>query len=198
MLSEVLNNKIREFQAEEELAMGCACEACGTGVDCNGTVTFSFTTCARGPIPANNTVVPIEIISTDLRCVREQCNVNVDVPNPCTGGTPAKIPCRACLNRYRYIGCISFIANIPRTPAGAVTACFQGCQFIDRIRCFTCADTCLTCPPAGRFIATGPTAKITNSTSLEGGLFAVTVSVTLTLTSPCATASDLASDEIEE
>lgn len=197
MLSEVLNNKIREFQAEEELAMGCACEACGTAVDCNGTITFSFTTCARGPIPANGTVVPIEILAQDFRCVREQCFVNVNVPNPCTGGTPTNIPCRACLNRYRYIGCLNYIANIPRTNS-TVNVCFQGCQFIDRIRCYTCADTCLTCPPAGGFIASGPTATIASRTDLGGGLFAVTVNVTLTLTSPCATADDLASDEIEE
>lgn len=184
MLSEVLNNKIREFQAEEELAMGCACEACGTAVNCSGTVNFTFTTCARGPIAAIGTTVPLEIISQDFRCVREQCFVDVNVPNPCTGGTPANIPCRACLNRYRYIGCLNYIANIPRT-GSSVTACFQGCQFIDRIRCYTCADTCLTCPPAGRFIASGPTATITSRTELGGGLFAVTVTVTLTLTSPC-------------
>lgn len=187
MLSDVLINKIKELQAQEELAMGCACEACGTSVDCNGTVNFTFTTCARGPIPANGTRVPLEIVSTDLRCVREECFVNVNVPNPCGGSS---IPCKSCLNRYRYIGCISFIANIPRT-TGTVTSCFQGCQFIDRIRCFTCADTCLTCPPAGGFIATGPTATITSSTDLGGGLFSVTVSVTLTLTSPCTATAGL-------
>ncbi|MEW9097008.1 MAG: hypothetical protein AB2417_18180 [Clostridiaceae bacterium] len=182
---EPMENKIDETEAKDELAMGCACEPCEASSDCSSTVTFTFTTCIKGPAPDPNTNVPIEAVDNNLRCVTERCQAMVQVPDPCNPNDPTKrIPCKVCLNRFRYVGCINFLANIPRKDK-TVSACFSGCQLIDKIRCYSCADDCKTCPPAGGFIVSGPSAKVISSVSVGNDIFAVTVEVTLTLTSPC-------------
>lgn len=181
MILSFLNNK----EAEQEIAIGCECEACGTDVDCSSTITFDFVTLVRqGAVPENGVNVPIFIEENCLKCVKEQCYLDVGVSTPCN--EPATIPCEVCLNRYRYVGCIKYLANIPRSGgSGGGFTCFSGCECIDRVRCFTCADVCLPCPPASGFIASGPTATVLASLGINNEFAAVTVRVTLTLTSPC-------------
>jgi len=171
----------------DEIAMGCCCEACTSPVDCSNVVTFTFQTCtSTTSVPPIGTIVPIAIVENNLRCVVERCFVDgAEIPDPCNPDNT--FTCSVCLNRFRYIGCISFIANIP-IPGTRLFSCFSGCELIDRIRCFNCADVCPTppCPPAGGFIASGPTAVISALNRCPNtGLAVITVTVTLTLTSPC-------------
>jgi hypothetical protein len=188
MLLNVLNNKIKEVQAQQELAMGCSCEECEETSNCDNLVEFFFTVFVRTPVAPVGTVVPIFITDNNLTCVREQCSVEVEVPNPCEP-TGAPIPCSACLNRYRYVGCIDYSANIPLATPNAFFTCFSDCELIDRIRCYSCADVCFPCPPANGFIARGPAATIWDiNTVLGTPFFQVTVRVRLTLTSPCEVA----------
>ena len=100
MISNFLKNRIKERQVEQEFAMSCECETCGIDVDCSSTVTFDFVTLVRqGNVPSNGTNVPIFIEENCLKCVTDQCYLNVGVSTPCN--EPATIPCTVCLNRYR-------------------------------------------------------------------------------------------------
>jgi hypothetical protein len=168
--------------------MGCSCEECETTSDCSNLVEFFFTVFTTDVVAPVGTVVPIRIIEENLACVREQCSAEVEVPNPCEPtGTP--IPCRACLNRYRYVGCIEYACNIPLAPPSTFFICSANTEFIDRIRCYSCADVCFPCPPEGRFIQRGPAASIWDINIVPGTpFFQVTVRVRLTLTSPCEVA----------
>jgi hypothetical protein len=186
MISKVMNNKINNFvQVQQEIAMGCSCEGCGTA-DCDNLVEFFFTVFTTDTVAPVGTVVPIRIVEENLTCAREQCFVETTVPNPCN---PAlDIPCRACLNRYRYVGCIEYACNIPLAEGGFFI-CSSDCEFIDRIRCFSCSDVCFPCPPAAGFIGRGPAASIWDINIVPGTpFFQVTVRVRLTLTSPCTVA----------
>lgn len=185
---EVIDTKTEEAEVPNELAMGCACEPCEATADCSSTVTFTFQTCMRGPAPDVGTFVPIEFLENNLTCVIERCHAMVQVPDPCNPTDPTrKIPCTVCLNRYRYVGSIDFIANIPRK-GREVFACFSGCKLIDKIRCYSCADDCRPCPPAAGFILPGGTAQVASVNCTSGDLAIVTVTVTLNLTNPCAAA----------
>lgn len=180
-----MENNLEEPEAKDELAMGCACEPCEDSSDCSSTVTFTFKACMRGPAPDPGTFVPIEFLQDNLKCVTERCQAMVQVPDPCNpNDSTKKIPCKVCLNRYRYVGSIKFLANIPRKNRD-VSACFSGCELIDKVRCFSCADDCKTCPPAGGFIKPGFTAVVDSVDCTAGDLAIVTVKVTLELTSPC-------------
>lgn len=187
MLSDVLNSKIRELQAEEELAMGCCCNECEDTADCNGAFTFYFATCTSGvPTIEVGDELPFEIIESNLRCVRENCSVTETITTPC-GNT---IDCQVCLSRFRYIGCIRYSCNIP---TGALASCAGGTFFIDRVRCYTCANDCETaqCPTDQEdFIDGDITAVVSAITPIldpNGNVIqrVVTVEVTLDLTSPC-------------
>lgn len=192
MLSNSSKNERKQMEVEQELAMSCECEECGTGIDCSSAVTFDFVVLVRqGNVPSNGTNVPIFIEENCLKCVREQCYLNVGVSTPCA--QPATIPCKVCLNRYRYVGCIKYLANIPR--AGGGFYCFSGCECIDRVRCFTCSNVCLPCPPQSGFIASGPTGTVIATQVITVNFVAVTVRVTLTLTSPCTTGAGLTEDD---
>lgn len=189
---ETIENKIKAFEtqldesdAHDELAMGCDCEPCDTP-DCRSTITFEFQTCIKDPAPMVGANVPIEVSNENLRCVIDKCSVDVEVPDPCTQS--GKIPCNVCLNRYSYIGCIEFLANIPRRNK-TVTACFSGCELIDSVRCFSCPDVCFPCPPQTGFISGTPTAKVKEVCTSCTGISIVKVEVSVTLTKPCPTPS---------
>lgn len=186
MLSDVLNSKIRELQAEEELAMGCCCNECEDTADCGNGVTFYFATCTTGTPPTVGDTVTLEIAENNLTCVRENCYVTEAVTTPC-GNT---IDCQVCLARFRYVGCIRYACNIPS--GNELQICFNGCEFIDRVRCYTCANDCeIQCPTDPEdFIDGDITATVTAVTPIldpNGNvlLYVITVTVTFDLTSPC-------------
>ncbi|MEG0772532.1 hypothetical protein [Clostridium sp.] len=192
MLLNVLNNKIKEVQAQQELAMGCCCQDCSenpTGTTpCATRARFTVTTVVRGTVPTTGNV-PITLEDINLRCVREKCFVeDVEVPNPCPSGDP--LFCTVCLTRFRYIGCINYAVNIPLT-SGAFFTCFRDCVFVDSIRCYSCAECedLPDCPPAGGFILGTPVATIDSSVPVGNtGFSIVTFTITIGLTSPCAVA----------
>lgn len=186
MLSDVLNDKIRELQAQQELAMGCCCNECETTADCGNEVTFYFATSTTATPPMVGDTVNLEVVENNLRCVRENCYVMEEVTPPC--GDPFE--CQVCLSRFRYVGCIKYLCNIPT--GNELVSCFNGCEFIDRIRCYTCANDCETQCPTDQdgFIDGDITATVTAVTPILDPndnvlLYVVTVSVTFDLTSPC-------------
>jgi len=189
MLFNFLNKKIIDVQAEDEIAMGCCCQPCpepGPG-DCRDNVSFTITTVVRGIVPEDG-IVNIFIEDTScLQCIKDKCSVDVEVPNPCPG-EPRRIPCTACLNRYRYVGCVKYSANFSVNPAGTFFTCFRDCLCIDSVRCYDCEDCTINrCPTDPNGFITGYSAEILGSSVIPGTDFSrVRFRITLTLSRPCA------------
>jgi hypothetical protein len=185
MLFNFLNKKIIDVQAEDEIAMGCCCQPCPEPgpSDCSNTVTFTVTTVVRGVVPEDGTM-RISIEDTCLNCIKDKCNVEVLVENPCGG---PRIPCTACLTRYRYVGCIKYNANFPLTN-GTTFTCFRDCLCIDSVRCYACEECSINrCPTTQEGFITNIRAVITNSDPVPGApdFSIVTFTITIRLTKPC-------------
>jgi len=188
MLFNYLNKKVKNVQAEDEIAMGCCCQPCPTpdpDFDCLNVIEFDITTVVRGTVPADGNM-RISIEDTCLNCIKDKCFVDVMVTNPCGG---PRIPCTACLTSYRYVGCIKYNANFP-LEGGNTFTCFRDCLCVNSIRCYACEEcTTNNCPTTQEGFITNIQAEITNSVPVTGApdFSLVSFTIRLRLTKPCVT-----------
>lgn len=182
MVSHNFDKKIQNEQAEQELAMGCAVEPSEETVDCSPVVTYSFTVPVRAEfVPPVGSPVLLRILENSLRCVVEEHYVeNVPVKTP-RGDT---LYCRVCLNRFKYVGYISYLLNIPS--ADAIYMHHQVIQPVERIRCYTFGDNYDKIRPEALIDPNNPPrAEVTSVSPPEGGFAIATITIRLTLTNPC-------------
>jgi hypothetical protein len=182
MLSHNISRKTRDVQAEQELAMGCTCEDCEETVDCSPIVTYSFTVPVRAEFaPPVGSPVLLRILENSLRCVVEEHYVE-DVPVKTPRGDT--LSCRVCLNRFKYVGYISYLLNIPSTDT--IYMHHQVIQPVERIRCYTFGDNYDKIRPENLLDPKNPPkAEVSAVSPPEGGYSIATITISLTLTNPC-------------
>lgn len=200
-----IDNQLEEdtdINIQDEIAMGCSCQPCDEDVVCTNSVPFNCTIVVPSifalPIPGPGQTLAdfIRIAWNDdcLHCVMDNCELSATVENPC-GGT---IECPVCVKRFRYIGCIKFIACLspitgegPSTPPGRgrnSTACASGtcCACVDQVICFTCDCTDM-CPTTGNLVTGYTITSATPTLVCENNVICVSGTFNFR-TTPCATA----------
>ncbi|GIM28043.1 hypothetical protein CPJCM30710_07090 [Clostridium polyendosporum] len=204
------NNQLKEdtnTNIQNEIAMGCCCEPCDPvrPPDCSNSVPFQCTIIVPAifnlPLPPPQDLSRFVSIAWNddcLECIMDKCELNAIVDDPCRPGTPLP-DCKACVKRFRYVGCIKFIACLspitgegPSTTGGVTipnsTACASGtcCVCVNQVICFTCDcdDMC----PSGNLISGYTITSAIPTRVCENNVICVSGTFNF-VTTPCAPAS---------
>lgn len=198
--------KDTNINIQDEIAMGCSCQSCDGDVVCTNSVPFNcaiivpsiFTLPTPKPGQDLSSFISIAWNDNRLECVMDNCELSATVTDPCNGGT---IPgCTVCVKRFRYIGCIKFIACLspirgegPSTPPGFganSTACASGtcCVCVNQVICFTC-DCNDMCPTTGNLVTGYTITSATQTPVCDNNVICVSGTFNFTTPTPCGTTS---------